>query len=255
MQYLKACHFGPTALVTTLSFLFSRHLFALPTALLVALTIFTGQLLVGWTNDLVDYQSDIRQGRREKPLVTGPLTVKSLKLATLVDLPICVLLSLAGPLGLRGGALHLLGVGCGVSYNFYFKNTALSPLPYALAFAALPAAPRIAVDKPTPLWVVATGALFGIVAHFASVLKDYESDREIGMEGLPHKLSFKANLFICIIFLAGITAIIGFEKPSIAFYLGAAVLGGAALIIYKPRKLAFLIIMALALISVLAVAL
>jgi len=255
MNYLRASHFGPTALVTTLAFLFSRHYFTPLNSLLVAITIFSGQLIVGWTNDLVDFHTDTQQQRADKPLVAGTLSIKSLRLATLIDLPICVALSLFGPLGFRSGMVHLLGVGCGISYNFYLKRTIFSPLPYAIAFAALPVVPRITMNKPIALWMILTGALFGVVAHFANVLKDYESDREIGIKGLPQRLPRQINVLICIMLLVVITFLIGVGKPSIAPYLGAVMVAGAALIVYKPAKLAFPIIMALALISVLAVAL
>ena len=252
MRYLRASHFGPTVLVTTLAFLFSRQLFSVGSALLVALTIFTGQLLVGWTNDLVDYRSDLEQKRSEKPLVEGPLTVQALRRATLIDLPICVGLSLFGPLGFRGGSLHLLGVGCGLAYNFYFKSTVLSPLPYAIAFASLPATPYIATDTRVPWWMVAVGALFGIVAHFANVLKDIAADQEIGINGLPQRLSIRTNVLICLLLLAAITVIISQAQPSLTILLISLNVIGASLIIARPEKLAFPIIMALALISVLA---
>ena len=254
MKFMRASHFGPTLLVTTLAYLFSRNLFSFSSALLIALTIFTGQLLVGWTNDLVDFKSDVKQERGEKPLVVGDLTVKSLKRATLLDLPLCVALSLSGPLGLKGGALHLLGVGCGVAYNFHFKNTVLSPLPYAIAFACLPITPFVAAEKSIPTWMFFAGAIFGVIAHFANVLKDLESDNDQGISGLPQLLGAKVDLFICIGLLGVLTIILGMKRPEIAQYSYLASLTGAVLIAYRPKKLAFPVIMALALLAVLAVA-
>lgn len=70
LKYLSAAHIPPTLLVATLAFLFSKTLFDLSDSLLIGLTIFSGQLIVGWTNDLIDVQSDHVQGRRSPwPLV------------------------------------------------------------------------------------------------------------------------------------------------------------------------------------------
>ena len=254
MKFMRASHFGPTLLVTTLAYLFSRNFFSFSSALLIALTIFTGQLLVGWTNDLVDFESDLQQDRREKPLVVGDLTVGAVRRITLLDLPLCVALSLFGPLGLKGGALHLLGVGCGVAYNFHFKNTVLSPIPYAIAFACLPITPFIAAEKSIPTWMFFAGAIFGVVAHFANVLKDLESDRDQGNSGLPQLMGAKVDLFICIGLLGILTIVLGNERAAVAPYAYGASLTGAVLIAYRPKKLAFPVIMALALLAVLAVA-
>ncbi|MFC5905826.1 hypothetical protein ACFP3V_01120, partial [Streptacidiphilus monticola] len=40
---------------------------------LVALAVLSGQLCVGWSNDLIDRRRDIRARRRDKPLATGAL--------------------------------------------------------------------------------------------------------------------------------------------------------------------------------------
>lgn len=51
---------------------------------------------------------------------------------------VCVIASLL--CGLGAGLLHLLsGVGAALAYNAKLKSTALSWLPYALAFGSLPA--------------------------------------------------------------------------------------------------------------------
>jgi hypothetical protein len=93
-------------------------------------------------------------------LVSGLITTKQLRRAIYVVAPFALLFNLLGPLGLKGGSLYLLGVGLGVSYNFYFKSTLLSPLPYALAFAALVSSIVIATDQNVPIWLVLSGALF-----------------------------------------------------------------------------------------------
>ena len=254
LKYLKASHLAPTLLVSALAFLLSHKLYDFSHSLLIALTIFTGQLLVGWTNDLLDYESDRLQNRSEKPLVNGELSSTSLMRAIRIDLPLCVVLSLLGPLGLLGGLVHLFGVGCGVSYNFYFKKRLSSFLPYTLAFAALPAAPYIAKGIMPPLWMVIVGAGFGTVAHFANVLQDLDADRALGIYGLPQRIGVNKSIAISVAVLLIITPIIAAHRPHFAFLAFFALFIALAALIIRPKKFGFIAIMALALIDVLITA-
>ena len=199
--YAIAAHFGPTILITTISFLLAAQLWWEGPAYLIAFTVFLGQLLIGWSNDIYDYQDDLKHNRVNKPLVSGQLQIEDLKKATFILLPIALLANLLGPLGLKGGAVYLLGVGCGIAYNFYFKFRITSPLVYFIALAALPASIFYAVDRNPPLWVLATSSLLGVAFHFANVLKDLSADRDSNIGGLPQRLGKKASLVIIAILL------------------------------------------------------
>lgn len=199
--YAIAAHFGPTMLITTISFLLAARLWWEGPAYLIAFTVFLGQLLIGWSNDIYDYQDDLKHNRVNKPLVGGQLQIEDLKKATFILLPIALLANLLGPLGLKGGAVYLLGVGCGIAYNFYFKFRITSPLVYFIALAALPASIFYAVDRDPPLWVLATSSLLGVAFHFANVLKDLSADRDSNIGGLPQRLGKKASLVIIAILL------------------------------------------------------
>ncbi|HCP72654.1 MAG TPA: hypothetical protein DIT91_04410, partial [Actinobacteria bacterium] len=59
LSILRACHIGPTSAVTLISFLLASSLWWEGPALVIAFGIFLGQLLVGFTNDLYDYQDDL----------------------------------------------------------------------------------------------------------------------------------------------------------------------------------------------------
>ena len=196
-----AAHFGPTMLITTISFLLAARLWWEGPAYLIAFTVFLGQLLIGWSNDIYDYQDDLKHNRTNKPLVSGQLQIENLKKATFILLPIALLANLLGPLGLKGGAIYLLGVGCGIAYNFYFKFRITSPLVYFIALAALPASIFYAVDRNPPLWVLASSSLLGVAFHFANVLKDLSADRDSNIGGLPQRLGKKASLVIIAILL------------------------------------------------------
>ena len=199
--YAVAAHFGPTMLITTISFLLAARLWWEGPAYLIAFTVFLGQLLIGWSNDIYDYQDDLKHNRVNKPLVSGQLKIEDLKKATFILLPIALLANLLGPLGLKGGAVYLLGVGCGIAYNFYFKFRITSPIAYFIALAALPASIFYAVDRNPPLWVLASSSLLGVAFHFANVLKDLSADRDSNIGGLPQRLGKKASLVIIAILL------------------------------------------------------
>ena len=204
----KAAHFGPTMLITTISFTLATLLSQISTALGIAFTVFLGQLIIGWSNDIYDYQDDLKHNRQNKPLVNGQLTVSSLTRITFLLLPIAIIANLIGPLGIKGGAVYLLGVGCGIAYNFYFKFSPLSPLPYFIALAALPASIFYAVDKEPPLWVLATSSLLGVAFHFANVLKDLSADRQSSIGGLPQRAGKKVSIGIIVLLLVIVTVIL-----------------------------------------------
>ena len=199
--YAIAAHFGPTMLITTISFLLAARLWWEGPAYVIAFTVFLGQLLIGWSNDVYDYQDDLKHNRVNKPLVSGQLKIEKLRRATFILLPFAVIANLLGPLGLKGGAVYLLGVGCGIAYNFYFKFRITSALAYFIALAALPASIFYAVDRNPPLWVLATSSLLGVAFHFANVLKDLSADRDSNIGGLPQRLGRRASLIIIAILL------------------------------------------------------
>ena len=199
--YAIAAHFGPTMLITTISFLLAARLWWEGPAYLIAFTVFLGQLLIGWSNDIYDYQDDLKHNRVNKPLVSGQLQIEKLRRATFILLPFAVIANLLGPLGLKGGAVYLLGVGCGIAYNFYFKFRITSALAYFIALAALPASIFYAVDRNPPLWVLATSSLLGVAFHFANVLKDLSADRDSNIGGLPQRVGKRTSLIIIAILL------------------------------------------------------
>jgi len=105
----------------------------------------------------------------------------------------------------------MLGIACGVAYNFYFKFSMLSPLPYAIAFAALPSSVVISKDLNPPLWMLIGGALFGMAAHFINVIKDMDQDQASGIKGLPQRLGKVKSIAAAAVLIAvGIAALVLF---------------------------------------------
>jgi len=238
---IKASHFGPTMAVTLVSFLLAVNLWWEGPAYVIAFGIFLGQLLVGFTNDLNDFEDDLKHNRTAKPLVKGDITTSKLRKAIIIVAPIAVLFNIFGPLGVNGGLVYLFGVGMGVSYNFYFKSTSLSPLPYALAFAALVSSIVLATDRTPPLWLFASGSLLGVAAHFANVLKDLDQDLASGIKGLPQMLGKFYSRLIVSGLLVLTTVLLHLVNPNPPLLVGGLV---AALITsFAPDKVIFKFLM------------
>ncbi len=193
---LKASHFIPSLIVSSIAFAFGVHYWWEGPAYVIAFTVFTGQLVVGWSNDLYDFADDQKHKRLNKPLVSGVITEKYLRSWLIFMVPFSLVVNILGPLGFKGGLLYWLGIGCGVAYNFYFKFTFLSPLPFAVAFAILPSCIAISKDVTPPLWMWLGGALLGCAAHFVNVLKDLDQDRASEIKGLPQIVGKKASIAI-----------------------------------------------------------
>jgi 4-hydroxybenzoate polyprenyltransferase len=199
---LKAAHFGPTLIVTTISFAFAVHYWWEGPAFVIAFGVFTGQLIVGWSNDLYDFDDDLKHQRSKKPLVSGLITKQYLRKWLRFMVPFSFVANLLGPLGIKGGLVYMLGIACGVAYNFYFKFSILSPLPYAIAFVALPSSVVISKDLNPPLWMLLGGALFGMAAHFINVLKDMKEDQASGIKGLPQRLGQTKSIAVAAVLIA-----------------------------------------------------
>ena len=199
---LKASHFGPTLIVTSISFGFAVHYWWEGPAYVIAFGVFIGQLVVGWSNDLYDFDDDLRHQRTNKPLVSGLITKQYLEKWLRAMVPFSFVANLLGPLGIRGGLVYMLGIACGVAYNFYFKFTVLSPLPYAIAFAALPSSIAISKDVTPPLWMWLGGALLGMAAHFINVLKDMKEDHVSGIKGLPQRLGTRGSVVAAVVLIS-----------------------------------------------------
>lgn len=198
----RASHPGPTVAVTLLASLLAVGAGAGPAAVgAVAAAVLTGQLVIGWSNDLVDRDRDASAGRRDKPLARGELSVGLLRRALAAAGIATVLLSLL--LGWVAGGLHLvLVVGSGVAYNLGVKATAASWLPYAVAFGALPQVAwsaggpgliggpgaDLGLHHAAPWWAMLAGALLGVGAHLLNALPDLAEDEREGVRGLPHRL-------------------------------------------------------------------
>ncbi len=205
---LRASHFGPNLLVTFISLFFALLYWWEGPAIVIAIGVFCGQLVVGWSNDVIDYKDDLLHNRQKKPLVSGQISLGLLQNFLRVMTPLAIVINLFGPLGFVGGGLSVLAIGLAVAYNFYFKFTIFSWLPYAIAFGALPSCMALSKGQAPELWMWLGGALLGTAAHFLNVIKDMDDDRVSGIKGLPQRLGTKVSVVTAIALITLAAAVI-----------------------------------------------
>jgi 4-hydroxybenzoate polyprenyltransferase len=205
LALLRASHFGPTVLVTTIAFFTAKFEFSTFDSIQIALAIFAGQLVVGWSNDVIDFPLDTAANRVKKPLVSGAISVGLLQKLIPIALLSAAAISFIGPLGLSGTLVHLLGLLSAALYNLKLKSTIFSPLPYIISFGALPWAIFLAAGTNPPLWLYLALALFTTAFHFLNVVKDLQWDIEQGVLGLPQRIGKTPSLLT-----ASILALAGF---------------------------------------------
>jgi 4-hydroxybenzoate polyprenyltransferase len=185
---LRAAHFGPTVLVTAIAFFVATFEFTAFESIQIAFAIFAGQLVVGWSNDVIDFPLDTTARRIKKPLVAGEISLRLLQRLIPIALLSATVISLIGPLGISGTLVHLLGLLSATAYNLKLKSTIFSPMPYIISFGALPWAIFLAAGTTPPLWLYLALALFTTAFHFLNVVKDLQWDLEQGVLGLPQRI-------------------------------------------------------------------
>jgi protoheme IX farnesyltransferase len=197
----------------------------------VAAAVGATQLSVGWVNDWLDAGRDAAAGRTDKPVATGAVGRRTVGIAGLIS-------SLAIPLlGLPFGpaatvCITLVGIFA-LLYDWPLKSTALSVLPYLVAFGLLPAFVVLALpgDRLPPWWLVAAGSLLGGGAHFANVLPDLDDDARTGVRGLPHRIGARASQAAAATLLLAATVVLVAGPPGPPSWAGVAAVAAAALVL------------------------
>jgi 4-hydroxybenzoate polyprenyltransferase len=198
VSLLLCCHPLPTAAMTVALTVAAALTGRTPVGCgLVALTILSGQLTVGWINDVVDADRDRRVGRRDKPVAAGWIDSRTVILATAGATLLLVPLSIAN--GTAAGVAHLLAVLSAWLYDLSFKRTVLSWLPYAVSFGLLPAFLSYGGlgaglhGSPPTIAMTVLAALLGVGIHFLNALPDLAEDDRTGVRHLPLRISTRVG--------------------------------------------------------------
>jgi len=163
-------------------------------ALLLA-AMFGSQLAIGWSNDLLDRESDARH-QPWKPVPSGLVDAKQLRFAIGVALAVSIGCGVA--LGMGALLLLVAGTACGLGYNLGLKDSRLSAVPFVVALAILPPFvwSALGVYRGEFLWLYALGSPLALAAHVANTLPDLEADMEAGRKGLVVTLGRARSLWL-----------------------------------------------------------
>ena len=214
MALLRSCHPEPTAAVTSMVTALAVTVgHDLAGVALVAAAVLAGQLSIGWLNDHLDAERDRVVGRRDKPVVTGAVSARTVGIAAGVAAVACVPLSLAS--GVWAGVAHLVAVAAGWAYDLGLKSSTWSVLPYLVCFGLLPVFVVLGLPGTPvpPWWLPVAGALLGAGAHFVNVLPDLDDDAATGVRGLPHRLGARPSGFLGAASLLAATVVLAVAAP------------------------------------------
>ena len=146
------------------------------------------QASVGALNDVVDAPSDA--GRKPgKPIPAGLVRPAVAKWIALLAGVTGLLLAVPSGWATVGLAVVLLGLGYG--YDLWFKGTAWSWLPFALAIPLFPTYGWLgAAGSLPPIWAVLlpTAMLAGAALAVANAMVDVERDRAAGLASVAIRL-------------------------------------------------------------------
>jgi len=228
---LRASHPEPAVAVSTVAGLLAWGVgHDLATAVAVVAAVAASQLATGWSNDYLDAVRDRAVGRADKPVATGGLSRRTVGVAALVAVVATPAAALAtNP---AAAACATLGLISALLYNWPLKSTAVSVLPYAVSFGALPAFVVLALPgaPAPPLWLLGAAALLGAGAHFANVLPDLADDARTGVRGLPHRLGGEGSRIAATALLLAATVTLVAGPPGPPSWTGLAAVGAAAVV-------------------------
>lgn len=235
---VASCHPEPTVAVTAIATTLTAA--AGGPWVRVLLAVLAGQLSIGWCNDYLDRDRDRAAARADKPVARGEIADRVVGVAAVVAVVAAVPLSFA--LGWAAGLVHLVLVASGWAYNLVFKSSALSVLPYLVAFGLLPSVVTLATGAGmAPAWATAGGALLGASAHLTNTLPDLEDDVRLGVRGLPHRLGRRRSLLGAVVLLTAACLVVAFGPrgdvgPVAWALLAAAGLAVAGIVVAARRE-------------------
>jgi len=227
---LRSCHPEPSVAVTGFAVALSFAVGRSPAGVVLAgCAVGAGQLSVGWHNDWLDAERDEVSARPDKPVAQGTVPRRLVRRAAGVAVAAVIPLSLA--CGWRAGLAHLAAVALAWGYNWRWKATVWSWVPYAGAFALLAAFVTLGLPVPRwpPWWALVAAALLGVGAHLANAAPDLAEDLAGGIRGLPHALGYRRSVVAAtgLLLVASLLIAFGAGHPGVTSAVGLAVVVAA----------------------------
>lgn len=164
---------------------------------LVAATVLVGQLTVAWVDDVVDRERDRETGRPDRPVARGWVDPGTVTFWIAVAVLVLVPLSIAN--GTWAGLSYLGAVLAQWLYHLAFKRSALSFVPWAVAYGLFPAFLSYGglgggMHGGPPTWTMTVlAALLGVAVHFLLALPDLVQDNQTGQRHLPLRLALRTG--------------------------------------------------------------
>jgi 4-hydroxybenzoate polyprenyltransferase len=193
---------------------------------LVAATVLTGQLTVGWLDDVVDRDRDGQVERRDRPVALGWVDPGTVTFA--IACAVLLLVPLALSNGTWAGIAYLGSVAALWTYHLWLKRTWLSWLPWVVSFALLPAflsygglGGGLHGGPPSVAMTVAAG-LLGLGVHFLTTLPDLVQDNATGVRHLPLRVALRTGAPRLLWISLAWTALAGAAIVTVALRVGLA---------------------------------
>jgi 4-hydroxybenzoate polyprenyltransferase len=213
--------------LTALAVALTAHLIGRPfgQVSLILLTVLVGQAILGWHNDLTDEVDDRRHELTHKPLVSGPITARTLWIA--LTIAAIALIPLAISVGIKAGLFYVGSVLVAMTGNVVLRTGPLSFLSWAASYALLVPYLSYAGDGPhstgraPEVAMIACFALVGIGIHVAVSLWGLVNDDADGWTSLPLALGRKfgatQTMAMVIFYLAGVAVAVTYVAHTRGF--------------------------------------
>lgn len=152
-------------------------------------TVVVGQAILGWHNDLVDFERDTVHETARKPIAEDRLDSGSVWYALVIALLLVIPLSIS--VGVTAGTFYLVSLGIGIVGNVALRRGRWSPLPWMAAFALYPAYLSYGgyggstEGDPPQVAMVVVAAFLGLGVHFLRAIWGLVEDDRDGWTYLP----------------------------------------------------------------------
>jgi 4-hydroxybenzoate polyprenyltransferase len=159
----------------------------------IFLTILLSQLSISALNDWADRDRDAA-AHRPRPVAVGRIPpAVALGLAIVVPLGMLPGALAFGPIA---GTVLVIGLLAGWAYDLWLKPTALSFLPFAVAFPLLPTWVGLVAGRSLSsfIWLIPAGAFLAAAIHLADSLPDIKTDAASGLRTLAVQLGSRRTI-------------------------------------------------------------